>query len=89
MSETEVIEPHKYLIGRVRQALAEDSRTNQLDIQVSVTAGKLYLIGMVGCQSRRGAAEQVAIETVADKIQVVNELWVETYEEPTGLDETA
>jgi hypothetical protein len=54
-----------------------------------VTAGKLYLIGQVGCQSRRGAAEQVACEALEDKLPVVNELWVETYEEPTGLDETA
>jgi hypothetical protein len=89
MTETDVTEPHKYLIGRVRQALAEDPRTNQLDIQVYVTAGRLYLIGQVGCKSRRGAAEQVACEALEDKLPVVNELWVETYEEPTGLDEMA
>jgi len=89
MTDTDLIEPHKYLVGRVRQALAEDLRTNQLDIQVYVTSGKLYLIGQVGCHSRRGAAEQVACEAVQDQLPVVNELCVETYEEPTGLDETA
>jgi len=89
MTASDLTEPHKYLVGRVRQALAEDPRTNQLDIQVYVTAGKLFLIGQVGCHSRRGAAEQVACETVADQLPVVNELWVETYEEPTALDEMA
>jgi osmotically-inducible protein OsmY len=89
MHDTDVTEPHKYVVGRVRQALAEDPRTNQLDIHVSVTAGKLYLIGQVGCQSRRGAAEQVATEMVGDQMPVVNELWVENYQEPTGTGETA
>jgi osmotically-inducible protein OsmY len=86
MTESETNEPAKYLVGRVRQALAEDPRTNALDIQVSVTAGKLYLIGEVACQARRGAAAEVAAEAVASQMPVVNELWVEIYEEPAEAD---
>jgi osmotically-inducible protein OsmY len=77
-------EPSKYLVGRVREALARDERTNVLDIQVLITAGRLYLLGQVTCESRKDAVEAVTRENVPDAMPIVNELWVESYQEPEG-----
>jgi hypothetical protein len=77
-------EPSKYLVGHVREALARDGRTHVLDIQVLVTAGRLYLLGQVTCESRKQEAEAVAREIVSDAMPIVNELCVESYQEPEG-----
>jgi osmotically-inducible protein OsmY len=73
----------KYVVAHVREALAEDERTNLLDVQVRVEAGKLYLFGQVVSRERREAAEQVAREIAPPDMPLVNELWVETYLEPS------
>lgn len=72
-------EPTKYLVGRLRQALAEDPRTNLLDVQITIRAGKAFLMGQVESAELRSAAEAVAREQLPPGLAVVNELWITTY----------
>lgn len=74
------------LIARVREALAEDSRTHELDIVVSRTVAGIRLRGPVLSPERRQAAEQVAREHVPPDLEVVNETWVAHYEPPQGVE---
>jgi hypothetical protein len=71
-----------YLAARVVQALAEDSRSCILGVQVEVVATKLYLIGQVETEERRRTAEIVALEQVPEGVEVVNQLWVPNYDRP-------
>jgi hypothetical protein len=40
-------EPVGYIVGRLLSALAEDERTNVLDLQVSIAGDRVFLIGEV------------------------------------------
>jgi osmotically-inducible protein OsmY len=75
-------EPIKYIVARIRQALAEDERTNLLDLSVNIVGGKVFLIGQVDSSDRRRAAEEVAREVVPAEMTVVNELWLANYSAP-------
>lgn len=72
----------RYLVARILQALAEDARTNILDLQVKVTAGRVFLIGEVDSPARRRAAEDVTREVVPVEMSVVNELCLAKYNTP-------
>lgn len=80
MSDTE---PTKYLVARISQALAEDDRTNALDVQVLFSGGKVFLMGEVACADRRDAAERVVREVLPSHTDLVNQLCVQTFTEPT------
>lgn len=69
----------QYVVGRIREALAEDPRTNLLDVQVKVLGAVVYLLGTVESADRRAAAEEVARETMPADVSLVNELWVDDY----------
>jgi hypothetical protein len=69
----------QYVIARVREALAQDPRTNLLDVQVRVLGAVVYLLGTVESADRRAAAEQVAREAMPEDVSLVNELWVDDY----------
>ncbi len=79
---------HKsYLVARVREALAEDPRLNELDIQVTVAAGKVFLLGEVASQERRRQAAIVAAEVLPEGIGLVNNLHVARYTESSDVEE--
>jgi osmotically-inducible protein OsmY len=69
----------QYVVARIRQLLAEDSRTNLLDVQVRIVGKQLFLAGSVESAVRRQAAEDVAREALPDEMEVINELCIETY----------
>lgn len=77
------LESTKYLVARVKEALAQDPRTNTLDVQILFTGGKLCLLGGVTSGERRDAAEQVVREVLPARLQLVNQLWIQTFSEPT------
>ena len=79
-SDPESIIP--YLVARIQRCLAEDGRTNLLDIQVKVRGGKLFLLGKVESEERRRAAEEVAREMAPPRTPLVNELSVSQYMTP-------
>ena len=70
-----------YIVARVRGALAEDPRINELDIQVTVTAGKVFLMGEVASEDRRCRASEVAAEVLPEGVELINNLHVARYVE--------
>lgn len=70
-----------YLPGHIKEALATDERTHLLDINVVVTDGRVFLLGLVPCERRRLAAELVARELTPEHMVLVNSLCVENYNE--------
>jgi hypothetical protein len=73
----------KYLVARIKEALAQDPRTNTLDVQILFSGEKLCLLGGVTSTERRDAAEQVVREVLPPQLQLVNQLWIQTFSEPT------
>lgn len=66
---------YQYLVGKLQEALASDSRVSTLDIKVTVTGGKVHLTGEVGTEERRAALTQV-ISAVMPGTPVCNEVTV-------------
>jgi osmotically-inducible protein OsmY len=71
----------EYLIGRIHKALAIDHRTGELELDVRLAAGRIFLTGSVATPERRAAVEQVVRET-APEHAVVNELTVGDEDQP-------
>jgi osmotically-inducible protein OsmY len=66
---------YQYLVGKLQEALASDTRVNAQDIRVVVTGGCIHLIGEGSTPERRSAASEVAA-AVLPGIPVRNELTV-------------
>jgi osmotically-inducible protein OsmY len=66
---------YQYLVGKLQEALANDTRVNAQDIRVVVTGGRIHLIGEVSTAERRAAVNDVVGE-VLPGIPVRNELTV-------------
>lgn len=77
----------KHLVGRIREALATDPRTNVLDVKVKVAGGRAFITGEVESEERKHAARAVASEVLPPEIELVDELWIAKYNEP-GKPET-
>ena len=84
MSGTDA-EPAEYLIGHIQQALATDPRTGELELDVRIAGGRIFLTGAVATKERSAAVETVVRE-VAPDIDVLNELTV-TIETAPGPEE--
>lgn len=54
--------PMEYGLSHLRQCLAEDTRTNELDIQIEQSGGRVLLRGEVTAGERREAVVQIARE---------------------------
>lgn len=76
--------PKSHLVGRLREALAEDARTNALDLQITVAGGKVFIMGTVASAELRAAAEEVVRELVPPGLAVVNDLQVAELIESTA-----
>ena len=63
----------EYLIGRIHQALATDPRTGELELDVRIAGGRVFLTGQVVTEERCRNAEEVVRETAPDH-EVVNQL---------------
>jgi hypothetical protein len=66
-------------IARVREALAEDERTNTLDVDVRVSQDAIILAGTVANEERRSELEQVALDIAPAGYHVVNRVRVVSY----------
>jgi osmotically-inducible protein OsmY len=66
-------EPVQYLAARIHEAIAEDSRVHQLDIDVRLVGDKVFLRGQVPSEERRDAIAEVAREVAEDR-EVHNEI---------------
>jgi osmotically-inducible protein OsmY len=64
---------YQYLVGKLQEALASDTRVNAQDIRVVVTGGRIHLLGEV-CTAQRRAAVDAVVAEVLPGIPVRNEL---------------
>jgi osmotically-inducible protein OsmY len=62
-----------YCVEHVRDALAHDAATMELDVQVTVTGRRLVLTGYAGTEEHRQAITDVA-QRVAPDFDVMNEM---------------
>ncbi|HEX2241061.1 MAG TPA: BON domain-containing protein [Actinomycetota bacterium] len=75
-------DPKQYLAAHIREALAQDPRVNDLNIQVNVAGRKLFLTGNVPTEERCKTIAAVVRELVPD-YEVHNEVTVQSLE-PAG-----
>ena len=62
----------EYLVERIREAIATDPRVNELELQVTVASGKVFVSGTVATAERRDAIGEV-LAAVAPKHEIHNE----------------
>lgn len=84
MSEKRV-EPDVYTVEHIRDALAQDDRVNELGVQVTMTAGGVFLTGDVATPERRDAITEVVRELVPD-VEIHNQTTVAAYPEPPDME---
>jgi osmotically-inducible protein OsmY len=77
-----------YLAEHVREALTHDPRTVGLEFDVTQDAESVHVRGTVSTPQRRAAAQQVLDELFANH-EVVNELTVQEFPEPTRVEHIA
>ena len=75
-------ESKHYVVQKVREALAHDGRTNELDVTVSVSGEKVFITGTAPTAARRDAIGIVACETLPNH-DVHNHVIVYEIGEPT------
>lgn len=80
------LEPKQYVVAHVREAIACDPQLNELHIDVSVAAGKIFLNGVVGTEQRRKALTEV-VRSIAPDHEVCNETEVGQFPETEGAEE--
>lgn len=66
---------YQYLVAKLQEALAADTRVSTLDIKVVVTGGRVHLTGEVGTEERRAALDAVAA-SVLPGVSVRNDVTV-------------
>jgi predicted nucleotidyltransferase len=71
----------EYAVSHLRECLAEDERTNELDIQIDQSPGRLLLRGEVTAPHRREAVAQIARECFPTA-QIENQIRVLDLPEP-------
>lgn len=75
-----------YRAAHLREALAEDPRCNELDIQIESSGNRLVLRGEVPLAERREIVERIARERFPDA-QIVNQVRVLSFPEPFGSED--
>ncbi|WP_367129754.1 BON domain-containing protein [Saccharothrix sp. HUAS TT1] len=76
----------QYLSARLRQALAEDPRTTELGVRVTVRGDTVLLSGDVASPERRAELEAV-IHDVAPELKVLDDVKVVPSDAPVGREE--
>ncbi|MFD9739061.1 BON domain-containing protein [Umezawaea sp. NPDC059074] len=76
----------QYLSARLRRAIAEDPRTTELGVRVTVRGDHVLLSGDVACEERRAELEAVVHE-VAPEVVVMDDVRVVSVAEPEGSED--
>jgi osmotically-inducible protein OsmY len=56
----------RYLVARIREALTKDPRVNELELEVTVSGGRVFVAGTVATQDRQRAVADVVRELAPD-----------------------
>jgi predicted nucleotidyltransferase len=75
-----------YAVAHLRERLAEDSRTNELNIQIDQTDDRILLRGEVQIAERREAVEEITREVFPDSL-IENQIRVSNFQEPTEVED--
>jgi len=86
MTSDQAHRPPEYEVAMIRRALAEDERTAELGIRVTVRGDAILLSGDVECEHRRTEIDAVLREIASD-MRVFNDLRVTEVGEPAGREE--
>jgi hypothetical protein len=78
--------PPQYLVARLRTALAEDPRTAEQGVRVTVRGDHVMISGDVATEQRRADVSEVISEKVPDMV-IHNDLRVVCVDEPTRREE--
>jgi osmotically-inducible protein OsmY len=78
-------EPKQYLVQRIREALAGDSRVRELESDVRIRGNKVFLKGSVPTAERREAITSIAREVLPDH-DIHNEIVVADLSEQPGVE---
>lgn len=78
--------PEAYAIGHLRERLAEDPRTNELDIEIEQAQDRVLLRGEVSVAERRQTVEKIARECFPT-FDIENQIRVINFSEPTEAEE--
>ncbi|MFE0024443.1 nucleotidyltransferase family protein [Amycolatopsis sp. NPDC059021] len=79
-------EAPQYLVARLTKALAEDPRTAELGVHVTVRGDHVHLTGEVTCAERRAEIDEVVHEHLANEL-VHNNVLVADVREPSHIEE--
>ena len=79
-------EPKSYVVAHVREALARDSRANELHVDVTIAGKRVFLTGEVASDERKRSVTQVVQELLPD-YDVHNETSVPPLDEPGDAEE--
>ena len=74
-------EPKQYVVEHIRDALAQDRRVGELDVQVKVVGDRIFVKGTVPAAARRDAITTVLREMFGDDAEIQNEVTVLTLSE--------
>lgn len=80
------VEP--YAVAHLRERLAQDSRTHELDIQIEQSGNKILLQGVVNSEERKRGAEAIARE-MFPRQNIENQLRVMDLSEPAEQEEVS
>lgn len=75
-----------YAVAHLQERLAEDSRVNELDIQIEQQGTKILLRGEVPFDERKRAVEEIAKESLPD-FSIENQIRVSNFQEPPEVEE--
>ena len=84
--EALVPEPPQYLVARLSRALAEDTRTAELGVHVTVRGEHVHLTGEVTCPARKAEVDAVVAEYLTGEL-VHNDVRVADVREPASAEE--
>jgi len=73
-------DPPHYQVQRIREALAHDRRVGELELQVTIRAGKVLVAGTVPTEEVQQAVAEVVAETVPG-LEVHNHTTVASFPE--------
>ena len=79
-------EPQEYLVQRIQDALATDSRARELGVDAHVAGDRVVLTGTAATPDQRESIAEVVGE-LADGYEVVNEMTVLSADEDGAVEE--
>jgi hypothetical protein len=86
MTMPEAPDAPQYRAARLRQALAEDPRTAELGVRVTVRGEHVMLSGQVVSEQRRAELQRVLAE-MEPNLAIYNDVRVTSADEPSGREE--